>query len=134
MSEVIERPKAAFARRLPAEGENGGAQSGTGFIWDAAGHIVTNDHVVGGTSSLAVRLATGQVLRAHIVGAAPNYDLAVIRVDNIRSLPPPVPAWFGAPDSFGRSSMMASSPSGRVSFNPARSLAMRRPSRSTASC
>jgi S1-C subfamily serine protease len=83
--------RAGALEALPAEGENGGAQSGTGFIWDAAGHIVTNDHVVGGTSSLAVRLATGQVLRAHIVGAAPNYDLAVIRVDNIRSLPPPVP-------------------------------------------
>ena len=83
--------RAGALEAFPAEGENGGAQSGTGFIWDAAGHIVTNDHVVGGTSSLAVRLATGQVLRAHIVGTAPNYDLAVIRVDNIRSLPPPVP-------------------------------------------
>src|SRR5882757_6639937 len=72
------------------EGESGGAQSGTGFIWDAAGHIVTNDHVVEGTGSLAVRLASGQVLRAQLVGTAPNYDLAVIRVDNTRSLPPPI--------------------------------------------
>ncbi len=39
---------------------------------------------------LAVRFASGQVLRAHVVGTAPNYDLAVIRVDNTRSLPPPV--------------------------------------------
>ena len=75
----------------PAEGENGAAQSGTGFVWDAAGHIVTNDHVVEGTTSLAVRLASGQVVRAQIVGAAPNYDVAVIRVDSTRSLPPPVP-------------------------------------------
>src|SRR5437660_4320338 len=74
----------------PSEGENGPAQSGTGFVWDAAGHIVTNDHVVEGTSSLAVRFASGQVLRAQVVGTAPNYDLAVIRVDNPRSLPPPV--------------------------------------------
>src|SRR5947208_4104039 len=72
------------------EAENGTAQSGSGFVWDAAGHIVTNDHVVEGTSSLAVRFASGQVLRAHIVGTAPNYDLAVIRVDNPRSLPPPI--------------------------------------------
>ena len=35
---------------LPSEGENVPAQSGTGFVWDAAGHIVTNDHVVEGTS------------------------------------------------------------------------------------
>src|SRR5262250_237536 len=86
--QVVGRPEGLQA--LPSEGENGPAQSGTGFVWDAAGHIVTNDHVVEGTSSLAVRLASGQVLRAHIVGTAPNYDLAVIRVDNPRSLPPPI--------------------------------------------
>ncbi len=34
----------------PSEGENGPTQSGTGFVWDAAGHIVTNDHVVEGTA------------------------------------------------------------------------------------
>jgi 2-alkenal reductase len=72
------------------ERENGGGQSGTGFVWDPAGHIVTNDHVVQGAGSLAVRLASGQVLPARIVGTAPNYDLAVIRVDDTRSLPTPV--------------------------------------------
>src|SRR5499426_4920268 len=82
--------RAGALEALPSEGENGPAQSGTGFVWDAAGHIVTNDHVVEGTSSLAVRLASGQVLRARIVGTAPNYDLAVVRVDNTRSLPPPI--------------------------------------------
>src|SRR5262249_36262425 len=70
---------------LRSEGENLPAESGTGFVWDAACHIVTNDHVVEGTSSLAVRLASGQVLRAKIVGTAPNYDLAVVRVDNTRA-------------------------------------------------
>src|SRR4030088_1888121 len=38
-----------------SEGDNGPAQSGTGFIWDAAGHIVTHDHVVEGTGSLCAR-------------------------------------------------------------------------------
>jgi 2-alkenal reductase len=73
-----------------SEGESGKAQSGTGFVWDAAGHIVTNDHAVEGTDTVAVRLASGQALRAQIVGTAPNYDLAVLRVDNTRSLPPPI--------------------------------------------
>jgi 2-alkenal reductase len=59
-------------------------------VWDGAGHIVTNDHVVQGAGILAVRFASGQVLRAQIVGVAPNYDLAVLRVDNTRSLPPPL--------------------------------------------
>jgi S1-C subfamily serine protease len=88
---VVQVVGRAGALEVPqAESENGPAQSGTGFVWDAAGHIVTNDHVVEGTSSLAVRFASGQVLRAHIVGTASNYDLAVIRVDNPRSLPPPI--------------------------------------------
>ena len=73
-----------------SEGEGVPAQTGTGFIWDKAGHIVTNNHVVQGTEELAVRLASGQVLRARLVGTAPNYDLAVIRVDQTRDLPPPI--------------------------------------------
>src|SRR6516165_66457 len=73
-----------------SEGEGVPAQTGTGFIWDKAGHIVTNNHVVQGTDELAVRLASGQVLRARLVGTAPNYDLAVIRVDQTRDLPPPI--------------------------------------------
>ena len=43
-----------------------------------------------GAGRLAVRFASGQVLRAQVVGTAPNYDLAVLRVDNTRSLPPPI--------------------------------------------
>ena len=80
------RPGALEASQ--SEGENGPAQSGTGFIWDAAGHIVTNDHVVEGTGSLAVRLATGQVLRAQLVGTAPKRPfLSKKRVSAMRSPP-----------------------------------------------
>ena len=71
----------------PGEGEG---QSGTGFVWDAAGHIVTNDHVVEGAGALAVRFESGRVLPARIVGTASDYDLAVLRVDDTRSLPPPI--------------------------------------------
>ena len=85
--QVVARPPGEI---LQAEPEGGGAASGTGFVWDAAGHIVTNDHVVQGVEAVAVRLASGQVLQAHVVGTAPNYDLAVLRLDNTRSLPAPV--------------------------------------------
>src|SRR5215813_3658186 len=74
----------------PARGEEQPVQSGTGFIWDQAGHIVTNDHVVEGANSLAVRLASGEAVRAQLVGVAPNYDLAVIRLGGVRELPPPI--------------------------------------------
>ena len=64
--------------------------SGTGFIWDAAGHVVTNEHVVAGSGVVAVRLASGDVVQAERVGTAPNYDLAVIRIRGSGRLPPPV--------------------------------------------
>src|SRR5437588_696094 len=64
----------------PMEGEGVAAQTGTGFVWDPAGHIVTNNHVVQGTDEIAVRFDSGQVMRAQVVGTAPNYDLAVLRV------------------------------------------------------
>jgi 2-alkenal reductase len=64
---------------------------GTGFVWDPAGHIVTNNHVVEGGKSIGVRFASGDTLSATVVGQAPHYDLAVIRVDAARRLPPPVP-------------------------------------------
>jgi 2-alkenal reductase len=67
-----------------------GVKSGTGFIWDAAGHAVTNNHVVESVQSLQVRLASGEVSQADIVGTAPNYDLAVIRIRSARRLPAPL--------------------------------------------
>ena len=59
-------------------------------MWDNDGHIVTNNHVVQGASEVAIRFASGEVARAAIVGTAPNYDLAVLRVRDARALPPPL--------------------------------------------
>jgi len=70
--------------------EGAGVQSGTGFVWDRAGNIVTNNHVVNGTTDVVVRLATGEAIAADIVGAAPNYDLAVVRLRNSKVMPKPV--------------------------------------------
>ena len=81
--------RSAAASSLVEDG-NSRAASGTGFIWDGAGHVVTNDHVVQGTNEVAVRLSTGQVLQAQRIGSAPNYDLAVIRIQGARQLPPAV--------------------------------------------
>ncbi|MBM3529331.1 MAG: trypsin-like serine protease [Alphaproteobacteria bacterium] len=71
-------------------GEGQGAGSGTGFVWDAAGHVVTNNHVIENAGRVAVRLATGTVSEAAIAGRAPNYDLAVLRLVRPASVPPPV--------------------------------------------
>jgi S1-C subfamily serine protease len=82
--------RAAALESASSEEEGVTAQTGTGFIWDGAGHIVTNNHVVEGADALRVRFASGQVLRAQVVGTAPNYDLAVLRVETTRGLPPPI--------------------------------------------
>ena len=72
------------------EDEGAGAASGTGFVWDNSGHVVTNNHVVQNGSEVAVRFASGEVAQAEIIGVAPNYDLAVLRIKTARQLPPPV--------------------------------------------
>jgi 2-alkenal reductase len=72
------------------EDEGARAASGTGFVWDSSGHVVTNNHVVQNGSEVAVRFASGEVAQAEIIGVAPNYDLAVLRIKSARQLPPPV--------------------------------------------
>jgi putative serine protease PepD len=54
---------------------------GTGFVYDAQGDIVTNDHVVDGASSIHVKLADGTAYTASLVGSDASTDLAVIHVN-----------------------------------------------------
>ncbi|WP_417607841.1 S1C family serine protease [Primorskyibacter flagellatus] len=65
--------------------------TGSGFIWDDRGHIVTNNHVIKGASGARVRLADGRLLEADLVGTAPEHDLAVLHVDAGLDTPPPLP-------------------------------------------
>lgn len=94
------------------EGEDAGIKTGTGFIWDSVGHVVTNNHVVQGTSSIAVRLASGEVIQAEIVGFAPNYDLAVIRLKSTRQLPPPISVGTSADLKVGQAAYAIGNPFG----------------------
>ena len=55
--------------------------SGSGFIWDAAGHVVTNYHVISGADSVQVTLADGTEWEATVVSSAPEYDVAVLRIN-----------------------------------------------------
>lgn len=54
--------------------------TGTGFIWDQEGHIVTNYHVIGGASGAQVALADHSTWQAELIGAAPEKDLAVLKI------------------------------------------------------
>ena len=58
-----------------------GSGLGSGFVYDNEGHIVTNDHVVDGATSVKVRFWNGKSYDARVVGTDPSTDLAVIDVD-----------------------------------------------------
>jgi len=55
--------------------------SGSGFIWDEAGHVVTNFHVIEGGDAAQVTLADQSTWDAKLIGAAPEKDLAVLKID-----------------------------------------------------
>lgn len=55
--------------------------SGSGFLWDAFGHVVTNYHVVQGGQTFSVTLADGSTHEARVVGFEPRKDLAVLHIE-----------------------------------------------------
>jgi 2-alkenal reductase len=99
-------------RRIAPGGEASGTQTGTGFIWDAAGHVVTNNHVVEGANAVQIRLASGTVVPATIVGRAPNFDIAVLRLGRVASPPPPVAIGTSADLAVGQSAFAIGNPFG----------------------
>jgi S1-C subfamily serine protease len=69
-----------FLRAMPQEG------SGSGFVYDRQGHIVTNFHVIEGAGELFVTFFDETRVEAGVVGVDPSNDLAVIKVDVSRDL------------------------------------------------
>lgn len=63
-----------------------GSGSGTGFVTDASGTIVTNAHVVGGASTVQVQFADDETLTGRVTGVDRSSDLAVVKVDAGRQL------------------------------------------------
>lgn len=53
----------------------------SGFVWDTQGNIVTNNHVIDGATKIQVTFDDGTTIPATVVGADPDSDLAVIKVD-----------------------------------------------------
>ena len=65
--------------------------TGTGFVWDTNGHIVTNFHVIQGANAARVTLADQTSFDAKLVGAFPDRDLAVLKIDAPAAKLPPIP-------------------------------------------
>ncbi|CAL5370073.1 unnamed protein product [Camellia sinensis] len=70
--------------------------SGSGFVWDKQGHIVTNYHVIRGASDLNVTLADQSTYDAKVVGFDQDKDVAVLRVDAPKDKLRPIPVGASA--------------------------------------
>jgi S1-C subfamily serine protease len=93
---VVEITVSGRASPTPFGGSETQQAQGSGFVYDDQGHIVTNQHVVDGASSISVRFWNGATYEAKLVGSDASTDLAVIQVD--------APASVLAPLALGDSS------------------------------
>jgi serine protease Do len=74
----------------PPDGSRGNGTrrgAGSGFIIDSDGSILTNEHVIAGMERIVVKLSDGRTLRGRVVGADPDTDIALIKVDGQQGLP-----------------------------------------------
>ena len=65
--------------------------TGSGFVWDRDGHIITNYHVLQGASEIRIRLNDQRTFSAVLVGASPDHDIAVLRIPIVSNMPTPLP-------------------------------------------
>jgi S1-C subfamily serine protease len=56
--------------------------SGSGFVWDDEGHIVTNWHVIQGAKKIEVTFVGGKTFEAELIGEAPDKDLALLKIED----------------------------------------------------
>ncbi|MGX1166408.1 S1-C subfamily serine protease [Bradyrhizobium sp. USDA 372] len=109
---VVQVAARSAASPLMGEESQGGGASGTGFVWDGEGHLVTNNHVIANGGEIAVRFASGEVAQVDLVGTAPNYDLAVLRIRSVRQLPSPIALGSSSDLKVGQSAFAIGNPFG----------------------
>lgn len=106
-----------FARTKPqnlfSQGqEETEVQTGTGIVWDAAGHVITNYHVIKGSDQFAAHLPSGESVSVRVVGTAPTYDLAVLQLERIPSPLHPIALGSSADLQVGQSAFAIGNPYG----------------------
>lgn len=65
--------------------------SGSGFLWDEFGHVVTNYHVIQDASEATIRLANGKDYKASLTGVSPMHDIAVLKINISHKNSSPLP-------------------------------------------
>ncbi|MEG3629835.1 S1C family serine protease [Streptomyces poriticola] len=112
---------AVAAKALPstvtiqAESTSGEGGTGTGFVFDKQGHIVTNNHVVAGAvdgGKVTATFPNGKKYDAEVVGHAQGYDVAVIRLENAPSDLSPLPLGNSDQVAVGDSTIAIGAPFG----------------------
>jgi 2-alkenal reductase len=86
--------------------------AGSGFVWDSAGHIVTNFHVLDGARRVSVQLDAGKPIPATVVGYAEEYDLAVVKLSTVPKNLKPIPLGFSRELRVGQSVYAIGNPFG----------------------
>ncbi len=86
--------------------------TGSGFVWDDAGHVVTNFHVIQAASAATVKLADGRDYQAALVGASPAHDIAVLKIGVGFKRPPAVPVGTSADLKVGQKVFAIGNPFG----------------------
>lgn len=122
------------ARALPstvtiqAESSGGEGGTGTGFVFDTEGHIVTNNHVVADAvdgGKLTATFANGKKYDAEVVGNAQGYDVAVIKLKSAPSDLKPLTLGDSDKVAVGDSTIAIGAPSGSPTRSPPASSAPR---------
>jgi len=86
--------------------------TGSGFVWDKNGHIVTNYHVVQGANSCLVRLADGEEYEADLTGIYPEKDIAVLHISASKEKLTPIDVGVSRDLQVGQSVLAIGNPYG----------------------
>ena len=86
--------------------------TGTGFVWDERGHVVTNYHVIEDVQAAYVRMANQRVFEASLVGVSPEHDIAVLRIGRPGSVGKPIPIGTSADLKVGQKVLAIGNPFG----------------------
>ncbi len=89
-----------------------GIASGSCWVWDKEGHLVTNNHVVAGASKVLVQFGNSLQVQATVVGTDPDSDLAVVKVDVPADVLQPLPLGDSAQLRVGQRAIAIGNPFG----------------------